>query len=283
MDPSDQPVAVRLGEHACSRLASAGDRRLIARAFVTSGLALGHKVLYLCDGDRAEVVADLAEHAHPIEAALASGQLEVRSAPDTYMPDGAFDIDRMILMASTEHDQALADGYPALSLTGEMTWALCGAPGIDERIAEYERRLADAAREPTLVILCQYDHARFAAGLLGDIAATHAVDVSPELAPIARTGYLSAARAGSGATLRLSGELDFACAEAVAGVLDAHFHGRLRVDLADVSFADVTGLRALRGRRGQTLTIAAASDAVWRLIGLLAWDTDARVELAEAM
>jgi ABC-type transporter Mla MlaB component len=161
-----------------------------------------------------------------------------------------------------------------------MAWALSGAPGTDQ-LAEYEQRLADAAQVSTLGVLCQYDHGRFGAGTLGDIAAIHVVDVSPELAPITRTGYLSAARTGAGATLRLAGELDFACADVVAGVLDAHFHGGLRVDLADVSYADVTGLRALRGREGQTLTIAAASDAVRRLVGLLAWDTDARVELAE--
>lgn len=282
----DQSVAVRPGEHACSRLARADDQRMFARAFVRGGLANGHKVVYLSDRDRDRVIADLTGQGDEvqqdgvIEAALASDQLDIRGASDTYMPDGTFDVEHMLRTARNEHDRALSEGYPALSLTGEMAWALCGAPGT-ELITEYERRLDETAQEATLVILCQYDQGGFARGPLGDIAAAHSVDVSPELAPIARTGYLLAARTGgAGATLRLAGELDFACADVIAGVLDAHFHGPLRVDLTDLRYADVTGLRTLRGRKEQTLTIAGASEAVMRLVALLAWDTDSRVELA---
>jgi hypothetical protein len=39
------------------------------------------------------------------------------------------------------------------------------------------------------------------------------------------------------------------------------------------------GMRALRGGKGQSLTIHAASDAVRRLAELLAWDTDPDVEV----
>jgi STAS domain-containing protein len=67
----------------------------------------------------------------------------------------------------------------------------------------------------------------------------------------------------------------------VSEVLDAHFHGPLRLDLANLSYVDVAGMRALRGRRGQRLTISPASDAVRRLLALLAWDTDPDVELLE--
>ena len=45
-------------------------------------------------------------------------------------------------------------------------------------------------------------------------------------------------------------------------VLDAHFEGPLRLDLADLSYVDVAGMRALRAHKGQRLTISPASDAV---------------------
>jgi anti-anti-sigma regulatory factor len=108
------------------------------------------------------------------------------------------------------------------------------------------------------------------------------VDVSPELAVIARSGYLAAARVDGGRTLRLTGELDFACCDTLAGVLAGYFHGPLRMDLVDVSYIDVIGMRTLRGQKGQPLTITAASRPVRRLLELLAWDTDPGVELLEA-
>jgi hypothetical protein len=40
-------------------------------------------------------------------------------------------------------------------------------------------------------------------------------------------------------------------------------------------------MRALRGRKRQQVTITPASDAVRRLLALLAWDTDPAIELVE--
>jgi hypothetical protein len=47
-----------------------------------------------------------------------------------------------------------------------------------------------------------------------------------------------------------------------------------------VEFADVAGMRALRGERPRQLMIAGASDPVRRLVGLLGWDTDPGVMVA---
>ena len=105
---------------------------------------------------------------------------------------------------------------------------------------------------------------------------------SPELAPIGREGGVSAARVRDSGSLRLAGELDFDGAPVVAEVLAAHFHGTLRLDLSDISYVDVAGMRALRGRIGQRLTIAGASESVARMAQLLAWDTDPDVDLPDA-
>jgi anti-anti-sigma factor len=246
-----------------------------------TALAQDHKAVYLSDRDRSAVLHELDGDPTldaPIRRALARDQLDIRGATDTYMPDGVFEGDRMVSTIRAEHALALGQGYAALSITAEMTPALCGVPGTED-LAEYER-VADAVQESTLVLLCQYEQGRFAAGTLTDVAAAHQVDVSPELAPIARTRCLSAARTNAGSTLRLAGELDHRAAAAVSHVLDAHFHGDVLVDLADVSYADVTGLRALRGRTERRLTIAAASDVVRRLMRLMSWDTDALVDVA---
>jgi ABC-type transporter Mla MlaB component len=275
-------VAIRPGEHACCRFAHAEDRRRLAAAFVRAGLARGHKVIYLCTADEAtDLVTGLAAHDDQVEPALERGQLVVRPVRNAYMEGGAFDIERMLTTMRSDQRQAIADGYTGISITGEMDWALDLAPTFDQ-LTEYERRLAELAEDGTLLVLCQYDHGSFAAGVLTEIACAHGVDVSPELAAIGREGSIAAARVDYGRTLRLAGELDFGCSDTVAGVLDAHFHGTLRFDLADLTHVDVSGMRALRGRKGQPVTITAASGAVDRLLSLVGWDTDPDIEVIHA-
>jgi len=277
----DGAVPVRPGEHACGRFARREDRRRLAESFVRSGLARGHKVVYLCDReDVARFVAQLAERDDMVAPALERGQLEVQVARDTYMPDGRFDVERMLQTCHDRHARALGDGWPALSVTEEMNWSLDGATRMDD-LGDYERRLDEVASAPTLELLCQYDHSRFPAGTLSALAEIHPVDIAPELAAIGRAGHLGAAVTGPERTLRLTGDLDFTAADVLAGVLGAHFHGALRVDLSDVEFVDAAGLRALRGRTGQPLTIAGGSDKVLRLSRLLAWDTDPGVEFVD--
>jgi anti-anti-sigma regulatory factor len=65
----------------------------------------------------------------------------------------------------------------------------------------------------------------------------------------------------------------------VGDTIDAHFHGPLKLDLADVRFLDVAGLRALRGRTRQAITIVDASPPVLRLLALMGWDTDPAIEI----
>ncbi|MEA2183884.1 MAG: hypothetical protein QOF69_3069, partial [Solirubrobacteraceae bacterium] len=234
-------VAVRPGEHACSRVAHAVDRERLALGYVQRALERRHKVLYLADREDLDAfVGGLAELHEALASALASGQLQVRQAVDFYCPDGVFDAQRMLEVVAAEHATTLAEGYPALSMTGEMS-AIDGLPGGEDVFA-YEQSLRSDIEGGTLMFLCQYDHGHVAAGTLRELADVHDVDVTPQLAAIGRDGYLAAARVGHGAeaTLRLCGELDFGCADTLASVLGAHYHGRLRLDLQDLDFIDVT-------------------------------------------
>jgi ABC-type transporter Mla MlaB component len=272
-------VPVRHGEHACCHFALADDRERLAAAFVRDRLQRGDKVVYFFDGDDATALVSRLDP--DFAPAIARGQLEVRRARDAYIPDGRFDADRMLALLREEHDRARAEGYTGLSLTGEMPEAVCKVPG-GEQLGSYEARLASDTDAPSYSVLCQYDHGRFSPEVLSDVIEAHEVEASPELAAIGRDGELAAARDRGRDALRLAGELDFGCAQTVSEVLDDQFHGPLRLDLADLSYIDVAGMRALRGRTGQRLTISLASDAVRRLLALLAWDTDPDVELLEA-
>jgi ABC-type transporter Mla MlaB component len=279
----DFASAIRAGEHACCRFAHADDRGRLALAFVRAGLDKDHKVVYLSgEGDATRFVADLAATDDRVDDALERGQLEVRSAAGAYIPDGTFDPARTRNTLRDEVARALADGYPGLSMAGDMSWALGLAPEPDQLVAYEDEVTTMTQSDVAVAFLCIYDHGRFAAGTLAGLVDSHGVDVSPELAEVGRVGYLAASRVLPGPTLRLSGELDFGCAEALAGVLDAHYHGTLRLDLEDLVYVDVAGLRALRGKTGRRLAISSASQPVRRLLTLLGWDTDSGIEIAEA-
>jgi anti-anti-sigma regulatory factor len=272
-------VAVRPGEHACCRFAAAGDRRRVAVDIVREGLQRGDRVLYVCDRDDVqEFVSELAALDDEVIPAIERGQLHLCASADFYVPDGRFDIERTLASWREAHDRARSDGYAGLTVTGEVGEAFCAAGGT-AAVEAYEQRL-DELGLPNTVLLCQYDHARFDAATLKGVARSHDVDLAPELAAIGRDGVLTAARLRSGG-LRLAGELDFESAPTFAGVLGAHFHGPLELDLADLRYVDVSGMRALRGRTGQQLTIAGASESVRKLLALVGWDTDPALEIPE--
>jgi len=187
-------------------------------------------------------------------------------------------VELMIAALRAEHRRALAEGFAGLSVTGDVVSALGAAEA--EALVEYERRLDEEFGDATQVLLCQYDQHRFETGTLVEMTEAHHVEVSPPLATLDPTGALAAARVHPPETLRLAGDLDFENVAGLLDYLDANVHGPLRVDLADVAFADVAGMRALRGSRHQQLMIADASEAVRRLVGLLGWDTDPGVLVA---
>jgi ABC-type transporter Mla MlaB component len=274
-------VAVRPGEHACVRLAETADRARVAAGFMLDGIARGNRVVYLCDDDDPGTFArDLVRRDPRIAAAHAAGQVELRVARDVYMPDGRFDPGRMIEFGARERRASLDAGHRGLWIAGDMTWAVDDSDAVGA-LVRYERALDRTLGDPSMINLCLYDPSRFENGLLTEIAAAHAVDVAPELAPIGRLGRLAAARTNG--ALRLAGDLDFVSAEALADVLEVHFPGPLEVDLAGLRFVDVIGMRALRGRRGRQLTIVDASSVVRRLVELLAWSGDPGITVSPAV
>ena len=273
-------VTVRRGEHGCCHFQDADDRERLVVSFIHEAVRRADKVVYLMDGDEPAALVSRLERLDPtLGPASARGQFVARG--DVYMPDGEFDPDRIVAMLHEEHDRARAEGYAGLSVTGEMPVAVCDSPAGGKQLGAYEARLESDADRGCYSFLCQYDHARFTAGCLSGVVAAHAIDASPELAPIGRDGVLAAARDRGENTLRLAGELDFASAQTVSDVLDAHFGDQLRLDLADLTYIDVAGMRALRGRNGQRVTISRVSEPVGRLLTLLGWDTDPAVESLE--
>ncbi len=165
------------GNHLCCLYETDEQHRAVITPFLRQGLEQGQKVIYVIDVRTAETVLGyLRDDGLEVEPFLARGQLRILTQAATFLQEGAFDPDRMIALLRAETEQALAEGYPALRVTGEMTWALRGLPG-SERLIEYEVRLNEFFPGSLCLALCQYDRRRFDPAVLLDVLRTHPLAV----------------------------------------------------------------------------------------------------------
>jgi len=168
------PIArMREGDHYCGIYRTDEDHRALIVDFIRQGVAKGEKIFYIVNiHTAAQLRALLAEADVDVESLLARSQLVILTAKEAYLKEGLFDPDKMITLLQEETDKALAEGYPALRVTGEMTWALAGEPG-SERLVEYESLLNTFFPDSKCYAVCQYDRRRFDPEMLLDILHTH--------------------------------------------------------------------------------------------------------------
>jgi DNA-binding CsgD family transcriptional regulator len=168
---------LRPGDHACCFYETAEKHRAVLTPFLRQGLDRGEKVVYILDISTVEaVLAYLRGDGLDVEPYLDRGQMVFLTRDETYQQEGVFDPDTMIPLLQAQTDQALAEGYPALRITGEMGWTLRGLPG-SERLIEYEAKLNGFFPGAKCIGLCQYDWRAFGPQLIMDVLSTHAVAV----------------------------------------------------------------------------------------------------------
>jgi PAS domain S-box-containing protein len=161
------------GEHLCFLFKSDAEHQAVMAPFLSQGLAAGEKVIYLADRFAPRVILGyLKKQGIRVESYLQRGQLQILDAAANYLAGGRFEPDAMLTRLKLETDKALAEGYAALRVTGEMTWAAAGCSG-SELLPEYEARLNDFVPGSRLLAVCQYDRRRFDPALLMDILAAH--------------------------------------------------------------------------------------------------------------
>jgi PAS domain S-box-containing protein len=177
MNAADSIQRLRLGDHLCCIYENDEEHRAILTPFIRSGLEREHKLLYVVDARTAETVFGyLEQDGLDPEAYRRSGRLVVADSRETYTRGGAFDPDSMLELLQAETDKAMAEGYEALRVTGEMSWALRGLPG-SERLMEYEGKLNQFFPDKPCIGMCQYDMRRFEPEVLLDVLATHPIAI----------------------------------------------------------------------------------------------------------
>ena len=161
-------------EHLCLIYESEEEWSKAIIPFISIGLARGEKCLYITDDHQAALLRQaLSEHNLPVEPCESSGQLTFIHHQDAYTQEGRFDPDRTIALLKDETEKALKEGYPALRVTGEMSWALRGVPGSD-LLLEYESKLnRDFFPLFSCLAICQYDRWKFDSDIIKGVVMTH--------------------------------------------------------------------------------------------------------------
>ena len=168
---------LQTGEHLCCLYASEEEHRALLSPFIRQGLERYEKVVYMVDDHTAEqILSYLDADGVEVDPYLNRRQLTVLSSADSYLLAGVFDPERMVALLRSETERAVAEGYKALRVTGEMSWALKGLPG-SERIIEYEAKLNTFFPGSRCLAICQYDRRKFDAGVLLEVLATHPLAV----------------------------------------------------------------------------------------------------------
>lgn len=161
------------GDHLCCIFRDEQEHQAVLVPFIRSGLEKGHKILSIADAHTVDAVLHFLQKDGVSTAKyVASGQLVVATSQDTYLQGGRFDPDGMIAWLRQEADKAQEEGYGALRVAGEMSWALRGLAG-SERLMEYEAKLNRFLPEKRAIGLCQYDMRRFEPEVILHVLETH--------------------------------------------------------------------------------------------------------------
>jgi hypothetical protein len=180
METDDRSLRVAgstLGQHrhVCAFFNSIDEEHRVLGSFIKDGFDREEKALHIVDPEvRADHLKRLAEAGIDVEAAIASGQLEVRLWQDAYLRDGRFDQDAMLALIEEQLQSGAAKGSRRIRLLAHMEWSLLDKPGVAD-LLEYETRLNYVVPKYDDPVICTYDLARFGASVVMDALRTHPV------------------------------------------------------------------------------------------------------------
>lgn len=158
--------------HICAFFNSRDEQNKILMPFFKDGYDQGEKLFHVVDSRLHEEHRCACQRGGiDVDAAEASGQLEIHDWEDTYIKDGYFDGDRMIRIVEDMLETNRAR-YRRIRVTGNMEWALKTVPGVTD-VIEYETKLNYVLPKYPDAFVCVYDLNRHSGSVVMDIMRTH--------------------------------------------------------------------------------------------------------------
>jgi hypothetical protein len=162
------------GDHACVIYSAGPELIAVVAAYLHEGLSAGERCWYAASSTSELSDLRAALRAWDIEVTEAEerGALRLATAEETYLADGTFVPERMLEQLKEAIPAAVTDGFTALRVAGEMSWALEPKPGTD-RVIEYEGCVERLFRASDALGLCLYHRRRMPAELLDGALVSH--------------------------------------------------------------------------------------------------------------
>ncbi len=170
----DPPVNDYRERHICLFFRQQEEQWQMIYPYLLDHLAAGEPVLYCYDSTPPEQLQrQLCAIDLDVAKLISQDLLCLLPANQVYLLSGCFETKRMLAYIESIILARVAAGYKRLLITGEMTWSLGQAPGV-EQLMEYEKLLNPlVAKYPQTTVVCQYDLKRFNAGTVLDVLLTH--------------------------------------------------------------------------------------------------------------
>jgi MEDS: MEthanogen/methylotroph, DcmR Sensory domain len=181
MEAHDSSLRIESGaldgenRHICAFFNGMDEHYRVLRSFIKEGFDRGDKAFHLVDPKRREDhLRRLADADIDVEAATASGQLEVHPWEDGPLHGERFDQDTWLAGFEEVLQSGPESGYATTRFLAQMEWALVDLPGIEDMI-EFETRVNYVVPKYDNTVICAYDLSKFGASTVMYALRTHPV------------------------------------------------------------------------------------------------------------
>src|SRR5437660_4987089 len=174
---SVEVAGTTLGQHRhiCAFFNGMDEQYRVLRSFIKDGLDHGDKAFHLINPElREDHLRRLAEAGIDVQAAIGTGQLEVRPWQQGPLSGGRFDQDTWLATFEQVLQSGPAGGYSQTRFLAHMEWALVDLPGVDDLI-EFETMVNYVILKYDDAVICAYDLSKFGARVGMDALRTHPV------------------------------------------------------------------------------------------------------------
>jgi hypothetical protein len=163
-----------LGEfrHVCAFFDSADDEYGVMAPFIRDGIASGDRNVQFVYGDREDHLSRLRDGGVDTHVAQKDLRLDVRDSNESYMNEGRFDPDRMLLTLQQVLNEGRALGFAQTRLVAHAEQVM-NDPNDAESFLEYEARLNYLLPQYPDPVICVYGLNEIGAGTAMDVLRTH--------------------------------------------------------------------------------------------------------------
>jgi hypothetical protein len=159
--------------HVCAFFNNDEEEYRVLLPFIKDGFEAGDKGIHVLNPEQhQDHLRRLTGAGIDPAGAQQSGQLELRTNTEVYLPDGRFDQDRMLGVFQQLASGNAAGGFPLSRICCRMDWAVEGQSHVDD-VIEFESRVNNVWLHHDDAVICTYHLGRFGGDAVMDIMRTH--------------------------------------------------------------------------------------------------------------